>query len=163
MTRLVTIDPGVRALGVCFFEHRVFRLGLLSRSKARKLTDQIAEHRSNLPDIGATHAAVESMVYRPTDSTPQDLINVQAVGCTLAGMLAPAVTLYPSSEWKGTTPKRIHHERIQSALMFPAETEALADSLKGIPKAHQKEILDALGIGLYHLGRTTRAGTPRRR
>lgn len=162
MTSLVSIDPGVRALGVCVWQDGELWLAHLSRTKARKLSEQIEYHRTNCElAIRLDGAAVESMAYRPTDSTPQDLINVQSVGCALGASMARKLRLYPASEWKGSIEKRIHHARIVEGLM-PTERAILDLALRKCPKAHHKEILDALGIGLYHLKRTSKSGGARR-
>jgi hypothetical protein len=49
-------------------------------------------------------------------------------------------------------PKKVHRHRIEAAL---TETELLRVSLKGT-----HDMWDAIGIGLYATGRTSRAGIP---
>jgi hypothetical protein len=91
---------------------------------------------------------------------PNDLIDVATVGAAIAGACQNSVQLYPPNEWKGSVPKDIHHRRLQLALM-PFEKRALEAGLITCPDRHHKEILDALGLGLFHLRRTKRSGAAR--
>ncbi len=164
--RRLYIDPGTSALGLAEFTDRVLTSAIVSKTRLRGIEDRISAHWRNariamsLADV----AAVEHMQYRPTDSTPQDLIDVQAVGCAVAGLLADSVRLIKPSEWKGTVPKPIHHARLVGVLSAE-ERAVLGDvaerALRRSTRGHDKEVLDAVGIGLYDLGRTNRSGGER--
>lgn len=161
MSGLISIDPGVKALGWATWGCGGLERAGLSRTIERDLGRAIAGHLANLEDIGpCPESAVEHMTYRPTDSTPQDLINVEAVGCAVGCSKAHRMCLYTPSTWKGSIPKYIHHARIVDVLS-DNETRTLDWALRGCPKGHRKEILDAVGIGLYHLRRTNRSGGAR--
>lgn len=106
---------------------------------------------------------LESMEVRGTGSKtpPADLVAVEGRGNLFAGYLRPKrlVTLTPTT-WKGSVPKVIHHPRILHELAS-AEAAILDRAIKAAPKTNAKEILDAVGLGLYGLGRTHRGGVSR--
>jgi len=95
-------------------------------------------------------------VYRVGKSKgdPNDLIKV----AVQAGQWIERAKLYGASvyrhlpqEWKGQVPKNVHHERILAALS-PAESARIPK----LPKADAHNMLDAIGLGLFHLGRISR-------
>lgn len=171
----VGIDPGVPALGYAIAWGRQIGAAGLCRPPrtvgkpcldvrgmgyADEIRDAISAQRGGPWQVTAY---VESMtVTRDRTTTPQDLINVQTIGCIVAGRLGD-VRLLPPDTWKGSTPKAIHHERL-CALDGPldaSERAIVAAALRATPKKHHKEVLDAVGILLYGLGRTERNGTRR--
>jgi len=159
---LLSIDPGTKNLG---WAH--FRLGLLwatgcSRTTLRTRDDQVAVHKDNILRASghAVRGALESMVYNPRrkGSVPKDLLDVQMVGGLVLGSCVRGTQItYAAHRWKGQVPKAIHHERIVKVLS-PYERNILDEALSGCPRGNHKEILDAMGIGLYDLGRTRRGG-----
>lgn len=162
---LVSIDPGIKALGWARFHD-------LGPGRPCELFSCGASRNASgtLPEVARTHAeriargvdvvALESMTVRGANSIPpQDLINVQTVGAIVAASLTHRIVLLTPEEWKGTVPKSIHHPRIRAAL-----SEAERGTLGGacdLAGANAKEVLDAVGIGLYYLGRIDRAGITR--
>lgn len=54
--------------------------------------------------------------------------------------------------WKGGIPKDIHHARIW-AVLKPTEQAIVADAAKGIAPSKRHNLMDAVGIGLYAVGR----------
>lgn len=114
-------------------------------------------------DRQVDHVYLEAMEIRGTKSKtpPADLLAVQGTGHLLAGLLRPRrLVTWTATAWKGGVPKDTHHVRIRHALE-PAETAVLERAIKAAPRTHAKEILDAVGIGLYGLGRTHRGGALR--
>lgn len=164
MRYLLAIDPGVRALGGAFFRDGTLLEARCSIAREGSLGACVIRHLSTFHGITAHRpdVALELMRIRAKDSRsrPDDLIDVQAAGSALAGACRSRVTFYPPSEWKAGVPKTIHHKRLLGALVAE-ERLALDCALSTTPKSHHKEILDALGIGLYHLSRTTRGGMPK--
>lgn len=160
VTTLLAVDPGVRALGWALFQYRSLAACGASILKQSDPDRNIALHREA---IGyAEEGVMERMVWRPNDpkSRPNDLLNVQLIGAAaLAGQVRTFRTVTPS-EWKGTIPKAIHHKRIRSVLS-EAETATLEEALRGVRKSHHKEVLDAIGIGLFAFKRTNKAGAKR--
>lgn len=162
------MDPGVRSLGAARWDSRRLTRVIVSRSpKSRTVADAVHDHREALlrAQMGeADEGVIEHMQYRPQDSTPQDLIDVQAVGCTVIGSIARHVLFLKPTSWKGTIPKRVHHKRIVGQL-DEQEIRVLGDLydrvLNGKTRGNDKEALDAIGLGLFHLGRTNRSGGQR--
>ena len=82
-----------------------------------------------------------------------DLLDVVAVGAAVVTAVAekyPFIdvkTVFPS-EWKGNMPKRAMLERIQSKLSKTDESNVAWTN-----KSDNEDILDAIGIGLWHFGR----------
>ena len=165
----VGIDPGVLALGYGIaWGRRLGAAGICTH--IGRLDVRAAGHALQIRDVIAAAAArggpwqptifLESMTAaRDRATTAQDLIDVQTVGCLTAAALG-YVRLLPPSEWKGSTPKVVHHERMIEAL-DAGERAILAEALRACPKRHHKEVLDAVGILLYGLGRIERTGKAR--
>lgn len=162
MSTLLSIDPGTKNLGWALFEEERFVLGGCSRTSLRTRDDQVHVHvetiQAALRSYGAglrVYGALESMKHhsRRARSNPNDLLDVQMVGGLVAGHLCVRVRTLPATQWKGSIPKSVHHERITRKL-DAAELVVLQESVRDVPSGNHKEVLDAVGIGLYHLGRT---------
>lgn len=162
--RRLSLDPGVRAVGWALWSDvgRLLEAGCSRAPKHYSPSETVAHHSRQIPSGEAV--IVEEMVWRHGDvrSQSRDLLTVQLVGCTLAGILSSTgiVVHLPAAEWKGRVPKNIHHPRIVAALT-DGEPEVLSRGLEGVPKTNRKEVLDAVGIGLYHLDRIDKAGRAR--
>jgi hypothetical protein len=105
----------------------------------------------------------EKMQIRPSDGLArcQDLLDLQAMTCTVAGLLDSdlcGVELVPVSSWKSNVRKDIHHKRLIEALR-PDEARIVSEALTRTRTENHKEILDAVGIFLYKSGRTRKDGT----
>ncbi len=80
---------------------------------------------------------------------PADLIELAGVDGALAALItAGKTTGYLPQRWKGQVPKEIHHKRILAKL---SETEKAA--IEPTPASLLHNVYDAIGIGLFHLGR----------
>ncbi len=169
---LLSIDPGTRALGWAYWSQRDETLIAAGCSRVKAVVPGSAAlargHVENIriPDSIArpyqcAAAVVEHMEAKAARATtPQDLIEVEAVGCLVAASLAANWALIGASEWKGTIPKEIHHPRLLEVLNA-AELMVVNEALIRVPVSNHKEVLDAVGIGLYYLRRTNRSGGKR--
>lgn len=178
----VGIDPGVRALGWARSGH-ARRLTLAgcsvlpdtyARSGVRECAVGHLRAIRFVTGLGWGNHAVtylESMTaVRDRATTPQDLIDVQTVGCLVASEIAgsaDALCLLTPATWKGSNPKEVHWKRwigtdAKPGALAASERLTLREALEQCPKKHHKEILDAVGILLYGLGRIERNGTPRK-
>lgn len=166
----ISIDPGKHVCGwalwsVCTDDHALERDLIACGIWGPRVGDLILP-----PPLGdLTGCAVieavylESMEIRGTGSKtpPADLLAVEGAGHLFAGLLRPRkLVTWTATAWKGSVPKDIHHPRIRHELR-PDETQILDLAIKAAPRTNAKEILDAVGIGLYGLGRTTRGGVSR--
>lgn len=159
------LDPGTAVLGAALFLDRRLIGAMVSRAKAKTIDLQVEQHCLNIREafghIVAERATVEWMSAGGDRVPAQDLINVQAVGSSVAGLLASAVSHLSPTQWKGNIPKRIHHPRIVRALEPDerAVSAALFERARtGSSRGNDKEALDAVGMGLYDLQRTLRSG-----
>jgi hypothetical protein len=156
------IDPGTRALGFAGADEsgRLVRAGLskVPRDWQGSHADLAGHHGATIGRGSARVAVLESMVYaKDRATTPQDLIDVQTVGCLTASRVASQVVLRRPDEWKSAIPKEIHHPRILDVL--DARERTIVDAaVKAAGKTNAKEVLDAVGILLQYLKRTNKEG-----
>lgn len=172
LVRIAAIDPGMRAIGyaeaIVFVDGSSPEIRLAQACVERKTGSpaELAEaHAETLRDIRYTNPPpariyVESMRYRPraANSYPNDLLDVQTCGLLVAHRLAPQGEIVPIEveDWKHNLPKAIHHARLDLALTtLERELVSAACDRAG---AHAKEVLDAVGILLFALGRIDKAG-----
>jgi hypothetical protein len=109
--------------------------------------------------LGVESVVIEKMVHYPgqhgarADAQANDLIDLTAASCLLAGSLKPReIRFVTPHEWKGSLPKEVCHARIQKKLT-PAELGILAVASSKIRGSLVHNLWDAVGIGLFALGR----------
>jgi len=177
---LVSIDPG-RNLGFAVFVYCgpfmleghphgwVLRDAGLVTNTATDINTQARETRAEvhskvlrlLRDSGfhpgqPPLSVCELMEWRPDDrrSNAQDLIRVATIGAAVAGMLSPEPAFVTPNEWKGQVPKEIMGSRILHSLQWDEANRAGKD----IPTNLRHNVIDAVGIGLWAVGRMQRGG-----
>ena len=96
-------------------------------------------------------------IYPAGKGDPNDLIKLAIrVGHCLAEAERSAgclrTTLVYPRQWKGQTPKPVNHRRIRATLSA-SEIACLDRSLVDVTNSLQHNVLDAVGIGLYAVGR----------
>jgi hypothetical protein len=150
--RLVAIDPGVRHLGVAVFDNgRLVRARLVEIENLTEITYAICRE-----------VVIEKpQVYPKSPGDPNDLIDLAIVVGRIAGHFEvaqplsrsqpPRFSFYKPSQWKGQTPKPIHHARIRAEL----ERQGTLSCVE-IPRAKSlaHNIWDAVGLGLFHIKKT---------
>lgn len=128
----VTCDPGKWASGFAFW-------------KNGKLVDvAYGTPAHQMPGI----LTIEKPVIYPggkSKGNPNDLLDLAFEVGKLCKMFYGYSTVKPR-EWKGTIKKEIMLKRIVSKLT--EEERVICDSLR-LPKDKQKEVIDAIGIGLW--------------
>jgi len=142
---LVAVDPGIKTLG--YAEFRGGRLVDVGLSRAKGTLGECAlAHVARVPDPPGARRVCERMTTRGRKMrfAHQDLMDVSVV----AGAMR-AHTYYAPSDWKGAVPKEIHQPRILAAL--DDEEKAMVERVK--PAKLRHNAIDAVGIGLYALGR----------
>lgn len=156
---MIAIDPGTRAVGWAIFlpDGSMHRCGLahvkgtnrVLADDAIELADQIGVH---LPRV-----VLEEMVMRPEDPRSQadDLLRVQLVGGIVAARVGQKIVTVRPMRWKGCVPKRIHHRRIGD-VMTRAEKDLLTAACRTVHRDLQHNVIDAIGIGLWDVGRLPR-------
>jgi len=84
---------------------------------------------------------------------PNDLLPLAGIDAALAALFPGATTTsYAPSEWKGQMPKEVCHARLRKRL-DASELAALDSDLDKVAPSLRHNVLDAVGIGLHHLGR----------
>lgn len=160
---LVSVDPGLRHAGVAAFEKGALVYAALIKNTERKargpqawwaMAEEVATTRHAgspiflIPDV---YVVEVPQVYRfgKSKGDPDDLIQLAGVGGAIGARLQAleAHGYYPR-QWKGQVPKDVMAARIESYLNA-AELSAIAKCAPSL----RHNVLDAIGIGLYHLGR----------
>ncbi len=135
----VSVDPGVHASGMAWWTY-----GKLAQVEYCKPGHNILQI--------ATDLLIEvPQVYqgRAQKGDPNDLITL-AVEVGRITTLFSNYKLVKPREWKGTIKKEMMLRRILKTLTMP---ELLMLKALKLPKSKEKECIDALGIGLWYLGR----------
>lgn len=161
--RVFAIDPGLRSCGLALF------------SKDGELEAcELVEHRNgDGPSqwVGMGKAVDEAMRAMGGRRCPSDevvieymqtrrgrtdahdaLIQLSQVSGVIFGYGPSYAFAAPANVWTSGWAKDKNHPRIRRRLRAP-ETKVLEEALAGTPEGSWKEILDAVGIGLWHLRR----------
>lgn len=171
---LVTIDPGVRYVATAWWS--AGRLVALARLTTPDGSTPVA----GLPPLwtGRLGAHDPSGAAQVVSEDPQDYEGKGAKHHTLKRIRATVEALeavtagHPwarvrPGEWKGSVPKDIHHRRIVEAMVtdelrvatFATPLPALPQfNARRAPVPYDLDLADAIGIGLWWLGRLGRGG-----
>lgn len=151
---LCTVDPGKRACGVALWSVSGGR-GILSWSglvtqrdgNATKLARQIVGLKTPFSDLFIYYVE-DPQCYRNKRKAHADLASLKMVVRALQSEGARPLLKIKPVAWKGNVPKAVHHERLKKELS--------RSELRLVPEDHN--VWDAVGLGLYALGRTGRGG-----
>jgi len=159
---LIAIDPGKRVCGVSVWGCEANRVILLHACSIRP-KGRLSNLPSQVEDLwleyvdGFEGAAPQFVfevpryymkkraTFRGVDALFDVLDAFQKHGILVKDYVYPG-------QWKGNVPKKIHQKRIARAL---TRTE-----LRRVDPEGTHDMWDAIGIGLYATGRTSRAGIP---
>lgn len=165
MSRLLSVDPGIRGCGVALFVDDLLGKAEYVRNTCPK-GNRAAEaesmaaniyyyaYKDLINDLAVEWPRIYASRIREGSSKedPNDLLALAGVVSAVAGKLNVWSTSYCPSEWKGQLTKEACHERIKSRLT-PIELAILEDASKAAGKTYAHNVWDAVGIGLHHLGR----------
>lgn len=153
---IVSIDPGLNHCGVAFWNENTKMLlsarlvkNALSRYRnkwaamAYELRAAIKEEWDGAPVVEVISELPQIYQGPKQKGDPNDLIDLALV----VGRLYPDV-LYKPREWKGQVPKDAMVKRIESKL-----TQEEKGRIEKCSASLRHNVLDAVGIGLFHLGR----------
>lgn len=158
---LLAIDPGIRVTGWALFHNAdgLVKAGLAKnpreghgaeacRAMARAINEDVND--------GYMRVVFEwPRVYTAAKSKgdPNDLLPLVGVGMAMSAYLGESCIMYSvhPHEWKGQLPKDACHARILLRLT-PSEAMVAAGAQR-VAKSKAHNVLDAIGIGLHHLGR----------
>lgn len=143
---IMAIDPGTKATGwATFLGDKLHEAGLV---RAKDTQDMIAE----LKKMGwaVDEVVVEyPQVYPGHRADPNDLIGLALISGA-AATLGDTIRLVRPLAWKGQIPKEIHHRRIFAQLDMGEQRRI---NLVGVPKSLIHNVNDAIGLGLWAVGR----------
>lgn len=154
---LVAVDPGVKATGIAVFEdNELAHVGLLRAVDLRSMIKVLA-------DIGIDDCPDAVVVERPTvyhrggKGDPNDLVSIAIVAGAAAALLGgywrtTEVVFVEPRTWKGSVLKDVHNIRIIK-LLNKEEHLILNDGVASAPTSLVHNVVDAVGLGLYQLGR----------
>lgn len=143
---LIAIDPG-RVTGIAVFCGRL-RSVSLARGKPPLLPMHLID------DIGDPCVVCEvPQQYTGSRVSAQSLLTLAFDAGYVVGQLRPSkIVLVQPREWKGQQPKDVCHSRLLGILR-PEEIQILNNGIQYYRKSEQHNILDAVGLGLWYLGR----------
>ncbi len=152
MRYLLAVDPGVTCLGwAWFYNEKLINCGIC---RAESLEEMIVyPFPWNSPEL--------AVIERPTvyrrggKGDPADLISI-AIVAGAAARTAKAVRFVEPRTWKGSVPKKIHNKRVLDALhdeTYGSEVDVWNTAAGPEPIYLLHNMIDAVGIGLYQLGR----------
>lgn len=152
--KILAIDPGTAATGVCLLEDGKPSKLTVIRVKGSSAEERLPRMCREIGDLVRGNwnvvdtVAVEWQAIRPTDKRPNDLLHLMAVvGAVLGHVNLSAVSLLTPLpvQWKGSIPGDVFTKRIQA--LFPHA----ADLMVGCPESLQHNGYDALGLALWSI------------
>lgn len=157
--RLLAVDPSLSCTGYALFDCGELRTcGVFKTTPADPLRDRLgyaagllAEH-TNLDLLVIEWPQIYARAKSKGD--PNDLLMVAGVAAGILISVDAATVLMPTPhQWKGTTPKDIHNARVLKRL---TAREASVLKTRCIPKTLENNAIDAIGLGLWALGRMSK-------
>ncbi len=149
MDALMAVDPGVKSMGVACFS-RDNKLLWVELERADSLYEMLGNVSGYV--YKNVHTVVERpQVYRHGPGDPNDLISLALVAGAWGGSAdrTGLIEFVLPRQWKGNVPKDIHQPKILASL-DPDERQ-LVEGIR--PKSLRHNVIDAVGIGLWKLGR----------
>lgn len=154
---LLAIDPGVRLCGWAYFIGAVFMdCGLFETSHGKRVPRNALlynEFRETCMIKDVTDMIVEIPCVYGTDQQKGDQNDLIHLAYT-AGIIVGHITAFRNinkigrvspQEWKGSTPKAIHNERVKAK-----HPEAIP-MVERVAKSYQHNVWDAIGLGDWAL------------
>jgi hypothetical protein len=159
ITTLLALDPGIRGIGVAYFDSGVLRYANYLKNPVLEgdgpeawfgMADAVyAELKSREMRVDA-YACEYPQIYRVSKGDPNALIPLAAVSAACGAVLPiqKCVGFLPR-QWKGQLKKEKHHPMILAAL-----SEAERATILETRKTLVHNVIDAVGIGLFYLERS---------
>lgn len=150
--RLISIDPGVK-----YFAYAVFEDGVLQDAEKCYVNNVRRFANEHMPRALVCEKPV---VYRhiPSNIVVDLAIAAGIVVSSYQLATGAEVVWYTPTQWKGSRPKKDHQRDciLPSLSLDELSLIKIKTSRTRQPK-WDKDIVDAVGIGLYHLGRLRKA------
>lgn len=169
---LLAIDPGKQVGGYAIFDETgtLIEAGVLrfkdSEEEAATLGHGFACQVTTLGYASTwKRVMIERMELRRQKlEAVNDIIRLTELSGIFAGAFratcgiednlgAPEISYIEANRWTQGRDKAQNHPRIVARLRRDGELTAMHDALRGLAKQNHKEVLDAIGIGLWTLRR----------
>lgn len=157
-SRLIAIDPSLRASGWAYFEDGELVTGGVATTRKSMsvyclftaLSSVLSREVSGRIDVLVAEWP-QVYVGARSKGDPNDLLWLTAVlGSAVAEVAPQEVILYKPAEWKGQVDKRVHNIRVMARL----ESKELAIVKNvAVTESLRHNMIDAIGIGLKYLKR----------
>lgn len=155
MSTVLAVDPGKNILSAAYFRDGALAEATCIRGEGPlycvALMNNWLVFDVDAPSSFDTLIVESQQIYRHSKGDPNDLLPLAFQAGAVMHAVCAAEKLSPLPRaWKGTVKKEIMTARILSKLS-PAERTVI-DTVK-CPKSLLHNVVDAAGIGLWHLGR----------
>ena len=155
--KLLAIDPSLTNSGWAYFrDGQLYSCGNVP-APGRHLPDRVRRLAQVMPAIENAEFVFEwPQIYRDTRAKgdPNDLLALAAiVGAVLGAFPRAKATFVRPAEWKGQVPKKIMCARTFKRLNQTEQGLFLCRGYNAEGRGQSEDVLDAIGVGLYHLGR----------
>lgn len=153
LEHVLAIDPGIRCTGVAYFRYsNLERLDAFSTKAKDDLGKRVAFISKKIKETFENTifdlVVIEyPEIYRHTkqDIDYEDILAVTLVaGAVLGSVVSKEWRLPKPKQWKGQVPKNIHNDRVLNRLY---------EHERGWPELSNHNAIDAVGLGLWGLGR----------
>ena len=159
---LLAVDPAITCTGWAFFVgERLDRCGIIETKanmpfdrRIRSIGQGILQATPGVPLM----LVIEwpQIYHKWSKGDNNDLLPLAAIAGNLMSHFPWAKTQLPKpAQWKGQVPKDVHNARVLKRLSVD-ETRLVAAARVAKSKAHN--MIDAIGLGLWALGRMTKTG-----
>lgn len=159
---VISIDPGIRGCGVAIFADKVLVEACYVTNPAKRgngpgesyeMAYEVSRHFQQPETLVLEWPQIYAAPQRG-QKDPNNLLCLAGIDAALVGSLQPLkVEHFLPHEWKGNLPKETaHHPRVMARLSDDEKAR-----IKKAPSADlQHNIVDAVGLGLFYLGRMDR-------
>jgi hypothetical protein len=167
------IDPGTAHTGWAIYRGTV--LVGCGATSFKKILSTLQQFLGPYPHVAhGVPVSVQLVIevpkkYKYEEHPVDDLITLAFRAGVIAGIQhLTDLVVYDPHGWKGSTPKPVHHRRVLSVLtddekkLLVKQTKSARHRGTDVPKI-SLDMLDAIGLGLFHvkrMGRGVRLGVP---
>lgn len=150
---MITIDPGKKTGWARFFPHSLPEHRVLVGCGLWDIDDRKWKGNLGPPDWDLETVIEKPVIYPRSKARPNDIITLAILAGRIAGLRPGAVWVEPR-KWKGNLDGDLMNVRILKALTEEERRVYFAAADK-VAESYRHNIIDAIGIGLWKLGRLT--------
>ncbi len=158
MKATLAVDPGLRGSGIAYFEGPRLVRAYYAKNPLETgdgpaawyaLADAVYTEFKEKGHRVDTYVVELMQIYKFSPGNPNDLLELAGVGAAIGAMFPLQDAFgYRPNVWKGALKKWVHQPRVMGQLSAD-EVEAIEEHRK----TYAEHVVDAVGIGLYHLER----------